>query len=189
MRYLILIVFLYGCSPKITPIITYSLNPQIDIKEYKETKYKNSTIKVAYPTSIDGLIGKRMRYSYNDSEEGLYNNARWNSHSGRLLLNIFIKALNKSHNFKSVLDYTSLVDTDYLLESEIYEFSHKIRGNLSLAVVSIKFNLVDMNNNTLIKSKKFEYKIPTDSFNAKGYTQATKKALEKISLNMLNWLR
>jgi len=189
MKYLILILFLYGCSSKITPIRTYSLNPIIDIKESKYSKYKDRTIKVSYPTSIDGLIGKRMRYSYNNSEDGLYNNARWSSNIGRLLSNIFIKALNKSNNFKVVVDYTSLVDTDYILESEIYEFSHKIRGDLSLAVVSIKFNLVDTDSNILVKSKKFEYKIPTKSFDAEGYTNATKEALKKISLDMLEWLR
>ncbi|MBL0721519.1 MAG: membrane integrity-associated transporter subunit PqiC [Sulfurovum sp.] len=188
MRYLILIIFLYGCSSKLTPILTYSLNPKIDIKEYKRSIYKNSTIKVAYPTSIDGLIGKRMKYSYSESEQGLYNNARWSSPSGRLLINIFIKALNKSQKFESVLGYTSLVNTDYLLESEIYEFSHKIRGEKSLAVVSMKFNFINMSNNMLIKSKKFQYQIPTDSFDAEGYTKATKKALIKISLDMLDWL-
>jgi len=188
MKYLILLILLYGCSSKTTPITTYSLNPHINIRPYKNSLYKNSTIKVSYPTSINGLIGKRMKYSYNDSEEGLYQNARWSSPSGRLLLNIFIKALDESQNFKSVLDYTSLVNADYILESEVYEFSHKIRGDSSLAVVSIKFNLVD-NNKVLIKSKKFLYEIPTDTFDADGYTKATKEAIQKISLKMLEWLR
>lgn len=188
MRYLILIFFLFGCSTKVTPIITYNLNLNLDINSYKLSKYKNKTIKVAYPTSIRGLITKRLRYSYNDLEDGVYNNARWSISSSKLLLNNFIKAIDKSDIFASVLDYTSLADTDYLLESEIYEFEHRVRGDSSLSVVTIKFNLIDMTNNKLVKSKKISHQAPTKTFDAKGYVEATNVALGRVVSDMLEWL-
>ena len=188
MRYLILILFLFGCSTKVTPIRTYNLNPNIEVESYKSSKYKNRTIKVAYPTSIRGFISKRVRYSYNDLEDGVYKNARWSSSSSKLLLNSFIKSIDKSHIFSSVLDYTSLADTDYLLESEVYEFEHKVRGDSSLSVVTIKFNLIDMSSNRLVKSKKISHQAPTKTFDAKGYVEATNVAVGEVVRDMLGWL-
>jgi len=190
MRYIILILFLlYGCSTKTEAIKRYSLNPSIKIDRYRASKYKNRSVKIAYPTSIRGLITKKIRYSYNDLEDGSYNNSRWSSSSSKLLMNIFIKAIERSDIFNSVVEYTSLVDTEYLIESEIYEFEHKVRDKSSLAIVSIKFNLVDMSNNSLVKSRKFTYSIPTKTTDARGFVEATNIALSKITIDMLNWLR
>jgi len=191
MRYIVLlalIIGVYGCSTKETALRTYTINPQIDIDKQSSTIYSTKSIKIAYPTSIKGIVSRRMTYSYNDLEVGTYNNARWSVSNGKLLMNSYIKALDKSHLFGAVIEYTSLAETNYLLESEVYEFYHKIRGKVSLSIVSVKFNFIAMDTNRLIKSKKFSYQIPTATLNAQGYVEATNIAVKKMTLEMIEWL-
>jgi ABC-type uncharacterized transport system auxiliary subunit len=86
------------------------------------------------------------------------------------------------------LDYNSLANTDYLLESEVYDFSHKVRKDLSVAVVTVRFDLINGADNLLVKSKKFSYEIPTKSVNAAGYVEATNEALERLAVDLTRWL-
>ncbi len=191
MRYivaLIVSIVIVGCSTKESPLRRYTLNPTIDIPKISSSPYRTKSIKVAYPTSIKGVVTKRMRYSYSDIEDGTYNSARWSRASSKILLSSYIKALESSGVFGAILEYTSLADSDYLLESEVYEFYHRIRGDISLSVVSVKFNLVDVTDNRLIKTHKFTYQIPTPTLNAQGYVEATNIAVGKICRDMVVWL-
>ncbi len=191
MRYIVLlavIIGIYGCSTKETALRTYTINPQMNITKQNKSIYSAKSIKIAYPTSIKGVVSKRITYSYNDLEEGTYNNARWSVSSGKLLMNTYIRALDESHLFGAIIEYTSLAETNYLLESEMYEFYHKVRDNLSVSVLSVKFNFIAMDTNRLIKSKKFSYEIPTATCNAQGYVQATNIAVKKMTLEMIEWL-
>ena len=99
-----------------------------------------------------------------------------------------IRALEKSGVFGTVIDYRSIANTDYILESEVYEFYHKVRKDISLSVVSMRFGLIDSSTNELIKSKKFTYEISTDTIDAKGYVKATNKAIERLSRDLVRWL-
>ena len=183
-----LLIFLSACSSKTTTLHIYTLNPSIDIHKHPNASYSSHSVKVAYPSSIKGIISKRMTYTYDDLEEGTYVNAQWSTSSSKLLMNSFIRVLEKSGVFKATLEYTSLAHTDYLLESEVYEFYHKVRKDLSVAVVSIRFNLIHTQSNTLIKSRKFSYQIPTQTTDAQGYVKATNRAVEKISQDLVQWL-
>ena len=87
-----------------------------------------------------------------------------------------------------MIDYTSLANTDYLLESEVYDFHHKVRKGHSVSVVSIRFDLIDTSDNLLVKSRKFSYEIPTGTVDAVGYVKATNRALEKLSADLVRWL-
>ena len=191
MRYIVFIVvsiLLVGCSSKEAMLRTYTLNPTINIPKISNSPYKSKSLKIAYPTSIRGVVTKRITYSYSDIEDGTYINARWSRASGKLLMSSYIKALEGSRVFGAILEYTSLADSDYLLESEVYEFYHKIRGDKSHSILSVKFNLVDISNNRLIKTHKFTYRVPTPTFNAQGYVEATNIAVGKMSRDMIEWL-
>ena len=39
-----------------------------------------------------------------------------------------------------------------------------------------------------MKSKKFTYKIPTTTIDAKGYVKATNVALDRLSRDLVKWL-
>jgi len=177
-----------GCSMKSEPMAIYTINPDVKIAKNSKSPYRKSSIKVSYPTNIKGKAGSSIYYSYSDIEEGSYQNASWGSSSSQLLTYSIIRALEKSGVFGTVIDYRSIANTDYILESEVYEFYHKVRKDISLSVVSMRFGLIDSSTNELIKSKRFTYEIPTDTTDAKGYVKATNRAIERLSKDLVRWL-
>jgi cholesterol transport system auxiliary component len=186
---LLLSVWLLGCGSKKPPMKIYTLNAtsHTDIENIKSVK-KWKTIKVMYSRSLKEKIGYKMRYSYSASEQGTYQNSQWSNDVGKLLQGVFIQILEDSRKFKAVLPYTSTLREDYRLESNIFEFSHYIRGVESYAIISIQFNFINVNTGELIKSKKFSYKEPTLSLDAKGYAEASNKVIVKLSKDLIKWL-
>ncbi len=173
---------------KSTPIRTYSLNPDFNFSKLSHSTYRDKSIKIAYPANIKGKASTSIFFSYSKIEEGAYQNAIWSASNSQLVANSVIRALEKGAIFKTVIDYTSLANTDYFLESEVYDFYHKVREDLSLSIVSIRFDLIDTDNNLLVKSRKFTYEIPTETVNALGYVKATNIALEKLTSDLVKWL-
>jgi len=182
------VIFWSGCAVKSSQLRTFTLNPSYHFGKVAHSPYRSKSVKVAYPSSIRGKSGSSINFSYGRLEVGSYQNATWTSSSSQLLTGSIIQALERGGVFKSVIDYTSLANTDYLLESEVYDFHHKVRKNRSVSVVSIRFDLIDTRDNLLAKSRKFSYEIPTETVDAVGYVKATNKALEKLSADLVRWL-
>jgi len=181
-------LLLSGCAMKSSEMRTYSLNPDLNFSKLSHAVYRDKSIKIAYPTNIKGKTSSSIYFSYSKIQEGKYQNAIWNSSNSQLLINGIIRALEKGAVFKTVIDYTSLANTDYLLESEVYDFYHKVRKNLSVSVLSIRFDLIDTDYNRLVRSRKFTYEIPTGTVDALGYVKATNIALEKLAVDLVKWL-
>ncbi|MEA3455555.1 MAG: ABC-type transport auxiliary lipoprotein family protein [Campylobacterota bacterium] len=182
------VLLLSGCSMKSSEIRTYSLNPDLNFSKLSHSPYKEKSIKIGYPMNIKGKASSSIYFSYSKIEEGSYQNAIWSSSNSQLLIAGIIRALEKGGVFKTVIDYNSLANTDYLLETEVYDFYHKVRKNLSVSVVSIRFDMIDTDNNRLVKSRKFSYEIPTGTVDALGYVKATNRALEKLAVDLVRWL-
>jgi len=182
------ILLLGGCSMKSSEMKTYGLNPDLNFSKLPYAVYRDKSVKIAYPTNIKGKSSSSIYFSYSKIDEGKYQNAIWTSSNGQLLINSIIRSLEKGGVFKTVIDYTSLGNTDYLLESEVYDFYHKVRKGVSVSVLSIRFDLIDTDYNHLVKSKRFTYEVPTQTVDALGYVKATNIALDKMSLDLVKWL-
>ena len=182
------ILLLGGCSMKSSEMKTYGLNPDLNFSKLPHATYRDKSVKIAYPTNIKGKSSSSIYFSYSKIDEGKYQNAIWTSSNGQLLINSIIRSIEKGGVFKTVIDYTSLGNTDYLLESEVYDFYHKVRKGVSVSVLSIRFDLIDTDYNHLVKSKRFTYEVPTQTVDALGYVKATNIALDKMSLDLVRWL-
>ncbi len=182
------ILLMSGCATKSSEMKTYGINPDLNFSKLPHSVYRDKSIKIAYPTNIKGKSSSSIYFSYSKIDEGKYQNAIWTSSNGQLLINSIIRSLEKGAVFKTVIDYTSLGNTDYLLESEVYDFYHKVRKGVSLSVLSIRFDLIDTDYNRLVKSKRFTYEVPTQTVNALGYVKATNIAFDKMSLDLVKWL-
>ena len=190
MRTILLIVILFiagGCSSKQPPLKVYTLSAQVS-NSPSHRYYRGQTIRVSYSRSIKEKASYKMRYSYAASEQGTYQNSQWSNNLGRLLQGVLIESLERSHMFKAVLPYTSTLREDYRLESSIFDFSHHVRGEASYAIVSIQFNLIDIGTGRLLKSRRFTYKEPTVTTDAKGYVEATNRIMTRLSSDLLRWL-
>jgi cholesterol transport system auxiliary component len=180
---------LSACSSnEATPIKVYTLNIG-NITPASHSSHRNQSIKVAYPQTLKDKLTNNMSYSYSSSERGDYLNSQWANNTGKLIQGNIIQALVQSNLFKAVLPYTSTANEDLRLESTIFDFSHHVRGKASYAVVSIQFNLIDTYSGNLIKTKRFSYKENTQTLDAKGYVEASNKAMRRLAQDLIIWLR
>jgi len=181
-------IWMMGCGSKRAPIKVYTLNATPYSTNITTGKKRGRTIKVMYTRSLKEKLGYKMRYTYSASEQGTYQNSQWSNDIGKLLQGTFIQVLEESRIFRAVLPYTSTLKEDYRLESNIFEFAHYIRGKESYAVVSIQFNLIDTGTGKLLKSRRFSYKEPTASLDAKGYAGATNRIIVRLNRELIQWL-
>jgi cholesterol transport system auxiliary component len=178
-----------GCGlKKEAPMNIYSLQA-VKIMPIASTKQSNRTIKISFPQTLKEKISNKINYSYSMHDQGVYLYSQWSNNSAKLIQGSVIQALDSSKLFKAVLPYASTVGEDLRLESNIYDFSHHVRGEASYAVVSILFTLIDTDKGKLIRAKRFSYREDTQTIDAKGYVNATQKAIERLCKDLVNWLK
>ena len=187
LAFIIILIGLVGCT-KEPALKVYSLDTPTLSAVYGNT-YKNKSMKVTYPQSLKDKVSQKMNFSYSSVDSGNYQNSEWSNNMRKLLQGTFVEVLDESKLFKVVLSDTSTVREDYRLESTIFAFQHRVRGEHSDAVVSIQFNLINTESGNLVKSKRFSYAEATPTTDAKGYVSATNVAIEKLSRDLVAWLR
>ena len=180
---------LSGCSLKeAAPLKVYTLDSG-NVTPVTYSNYRNKTIKVSYPQTLKEKLTNGMAYSYSSSERGEYLNSQWSNNAGKLIQGNIIQVLVQSRIFKAVLPYESTAGEDLRLESTVFAFSHHVRGEASYAIVSIQFSLINTDSGQLIKTKRFSYKENTQTLDARGYVEATNRAMARLSRDLVEWLR
>jgi len=152
-------------------------------------KYRNKILKVSYPVALGEKMNDNMYYSYSLSDRGTYLNSRWSNAAGRMLQGSIIQILSQARLFKVVVPFASDVEENLRLESTVFDFSHHVRGEVSYAIVSIQFTLMNAETGKLVKARRFSYREPTVTIDAKGYVEATNRIMLKLSRDLLEWLR
>jgi cholesterol transport system auxiliary component len=183
----VMIIGLLGCT-KEPALKTYSL----DISSagmVQSNTYKSKSIKVIYPEGLKNKISQKMNFSYSSTESGTYQNSEWSDNMSKLLQGTFIEVLDESQLFKVVLSDASRAKEDYRLESTVFAFEHRVRAKESRAIVSIQFNLINVETGSIVKSKRFTYQEATPTTDAKGYVRATNVALSRLCKDLIVWLR
>ncbi len=179
---------LSGCSLKeAAPLKVYTLDAGV-VTPVSYSDHRGQTIKVSYPQALKDKLTNGMSYSYSSSERGEYENSKWSNNLGKLIQGNIIQILVQSRTFKAVLPYESTAGEDLRLESTVFDFSHYVRGEASYAIVSIQFNLINTDSGKLIKTKRFSYKENTQTLDARGYVEATNRAMVRLSRDLVVWL-
>jgi len=183
------LLVLTACSSKeASPLKIYTLEAG-SVASVRHSSHHRQTIKVSYPQTLKEKLTNGMSYSYGSSERGEYLNSQWANNTGKLIQGNIIETLVQSKIFKAVLPYRSTANEELRLESTIFDFSHHVRGKASYAVVSIQFNLIHTDSGKLIKTKRFSYKENTQTLNAKGYVEASNKAMHRLAKDLVTWLK
>lgn len=178
---------LIGCSTA-PALKVYRLHVP-SIESTQGSKYQYKSIKVTYPQSLREQMSQKMNFSYSHSNAGTYQHSEWSNDISKLLQGTFIEVLENAKLFKVVLSNTSTLKENYRLESNIFAFEHRVRGEESHAIVSIQFTLINADTGKLVKSKRFSYAEATLTLDAQGYAEATNVAIERLSKDLIAWLR
>jgi len=189
MRYFIIAItiLISGCGFKeLKPINYFSISKPTNLTVYNS--YNNSSVKVAYPLSLDRALDYNMAFEYIGGNSGYYQNSQWINPLNKLIRSNIIASLKKAKIFKDVLPIESSVLEDYRIEITVNSFKNIIQNNKSYALINLDISLIDMSSRSIIKRKTFKYKEPSATLNAKGYADAVNRAFKKLDKELILWL-
>jgi len=190
----VLLLGLAGCAgEKLPPIQTYSLSPDLDSLQLSKNREAKpaSILMLGRISSAHVFNGSEIIYSEPGYGQNSYAYSRWSDSPTTMLLLIFQEALEKSGPYLAVVPYSSQSKSDFLLESTLLDFSHRINSDgTSDGLIKLRFNLIDNNTNRVIKSRDFVSSVPvTSAMNASGAVIALNKAVAVVTQELIDWLK
>ncbi|HHA19834.1 MAG: hypothetical protein DRQ39_01940 [Gammaproteobacteria bacterium] len=192
-HFIVLAIFsisLVGCSlQKTTPAIeTYFISPPSTAGNTRTAKTDKLVIQLAVADTSSVFASTNI--SYQDQQQGFnsYAYSRWSDSPVNLLSFYFQQLLEQSKYFSAVTPPGSLSDTDLVLESTLYDFSHHIKDDdHSTANVSIQFYLIDARSKKVIATTLLDSEVVSEQ-NAGSAVLGLNKAVNNIADQLLVWL-
>ncbi|WP_456430997.1 ABC-type transport auxiliary lipoprotein family protein [Nitratifractor sp.] len=153
-------------------------------------RWHRATLRVDFPKGLDEGMSSRIYFVRGDLSRSYYRYSQWSGSLSRLLLGDLYRTLSGSGLFAHVIDYASQAESDYTLETEILRFEHRIDpdGKRSYAVVEIAARLLRSASGSIVRSRRFAYRIPCPSTDAAGFVQAANTALGAFNRDIVRWL-
>mgnify|MGYP001827870287 FL=1 len=190
---LALLIGLTGCvTERLPPVSLYTLNPDLDaINASAEKEDKaDSILMLGRISTTQSFSGTDMLYSDTQISQNSYAYSRWSSSATVMLISVFEEALEKSGHYKAVVPYSSKAQSDLLLESTLFDFSHHINKNgTSEGVLKVSFRLIDSKTRKVIASRMFVSSVPASSTEAPAAVMALNKAATNVIRELIDWLR
>ena len=183
---------LASCSfNKLPPSDIYTIAPIVDKScSSSNTRQKNHPIiKLAPIRASRAFTSSDMVYSTTRYEQNSYAYSRWSDAPVKLLPLLFQSALEATGSFGAVINSQSVAQTDYLLESTLYDFSHHVHDdNTSDGVISIRFHLIDTGTKMVTAARDFHSRVPAASLSAREAAVALNQAANTVAHELAVWL-
>jgi len=187
-----LFVGLAGCAIRDhTPVSTYTLNPAPAAVGQSEGSERNaaSTLMLGQIRSSRAFSCEDIIYTDPQYGQNSYTYSCWSDSPTRMLLLILQEALEKSGQFKAVVPYSSLSQADLLLESTLFDLSHRINEDgTSDGIIKVHFNLVNIKTRKVIASQEIASSVQVATKNAEGAVAALNKAASLVTQDLIDWL-
>jgi len=188
--WIILIVFLAGCSVTKPYVSEYTLAPKLENKDYLSKMCKEKSLKIGQVFSSNSLMSHKMKYITDEYQEFAFTQSEWARSPNRLISDELIKGIRSSGLFFNVNSFKSRAKTDLLLETHVEKFIQYFDNNSekSYVEVVITLNLINMKKSKSISHATFNSKLDTLSVDAKGGVVALNSALSNVLLKTNDWL-
>lgn len=181
---------LSGCTTHTPNITEYSLNTVHPSSAYIPTISSPKTLQLATTKTLPSLNSKSIFYLKTNQEIGSYLYSRWIDTPSAMIENIFTAELHKSALFSAVITASSHANSDYLLESNLHAFYHRIHNDqTSDGVIDITYRLIDTKSKITVATKQFTVIHPSQTNNAKGGVDALNNGLNTLNFQALQWLQ
>ncbi|ABM03470.1 ABC-type uncharacterized transport system auxiliary component-like protein [Psychromonas ingrahamii 37] len=190
----LLLIGITGCAgKKLPPVSTYTLYPALDtfyLPKSQEGK-PAGILMLGRMGSSHVFNAREIIYSDQRYGQSSYAYSRWSDSPTIMLRLIFQEALEKSGRYIAVVPYSSQSKSDFLLESTLLDFSHRVNDDgTSDGLIKIHFNLIDNNTSRVIKSRNFVSSLPVaPPINAGNAVAALNKAATIVTKELVDWLR
>jgi len=178
-----------GCSLQTTvpPMAKYSLNVKIPQALSQKSSYADKVVRLAQLESSSILSGRMIVYVADNGQSYSYTKARWMESVNRQFSNLMLRSLSRGKIFKDVVEYRSKAKNEYLLETNLYDFSQIVHDDKSSEVhLLVKVRLIEHYNGKIVKNRTFEYRqkeLPGNVQGAiKGYNAVMQTYLKELNL-------
>ncbi|MDO9207536.1 MAG: ABC-type transport auxiliary lipoprotein family protein [Sulfuricurvum sp.] len=181
---------LSGCTTHTPNITEYSLTTVHPSSADIPTVSSPKTLQLATTKTLPSLNSKSIFYLKTNQEIGSYLYSRWIDTPSSMIENAFTAVLQKSALFSAVIPASSHANGDYLLESNLHAFYHRIHDNqTSDGVIDITYRLINTKSKATVATKRFTLIHPSQTNNAKGGVDALNNALNSLNSQVVQWLQ
>lgn len=186
-----LVLFLSSCSllPELKENSTETkfmmMYPEIE----KQNVQTNKTIKIILPTAPQFLYTYDITYTKGDGIYGAYLYNHWDETPAKQLQFLLANALTQSGIFKNVVIDPSKSDFGLSLESRVDRFEFFAKSSNSEVRIDMILYLVDSQENSIIKSKRFMIRQKVTNISPKGVVMGFNEAIVKLDNEVIEWLR
>jgi len=147
------------------------------------------TLKIAPPKARPSLISKLFYYREGENQIGSYLYSQWVDAPGTMLDRLLYTSLQQSRLFSTTLPGSSNASSDLVLESMLYDFSHRIDSEgKSVGIIDITYTLIDTKTKKVIGSQRFTTSSPAPTMDAQGGVIALDRAATRIIVQCTEWL-
>jgi len=187
---LILMCLLAACTTiKLPPTYLYNLDINPLIKNKPASPVFEKTLAVDVPKSTAAIMSRNILYQDTNHSMNAYAFNQWSDTPNHMLANLLMATIIDSSIFKVVLPVNSRANSDYVLESTIYQFHQQLMSGAKSSVhVRIGFYLLERNSAKIVSTKQFTTNLETNSVDAKGSVEGFNKAVNAISADVITWL-
>jgi cholesterol transport system auxiliary component len=190
----VLLIGVTGCAgqnqPPVSTYILYSAPDTFQLSKSREKK-PAGILMLSRIASLHVFNGREIIYSNQRYGQSSYAYSRWSDSPVIMLRLIFQEALEKSGRYIAVIPDSSQSESDFILESTLLDFSHRINDDgTSDGLIRMHFNLIDSHTSRVIDSRNFVSTVPVAApINARGAVAALNKAVTIVTQELVDWLR
>ncbi len=190
---LLVLLSLSACSTtRMLPAIdSYTISVrQGAVERAASDMQKQTIIKVMDINAEQAFKSTQMIYREQGQQFNAYINSRWNDAPNVLMGRYIQQFLQQSDYFRAVIDERSQSQSDWLIESELIDFSHHIgdKGR-SYVLIIMQVYLIDNKSKNMLATHYIESKNVVAEQNAAAAAVAFNSAANAVSQQLLNWLK
>ena len=181
------IIFI-GCSnTKLPPNKIYNLQTSKNCCK-NEFKKQKLTIKILEPVANKHLNNTAIYYSNARYRLQTYKLSKWSDFPTKMILEVITAKLDELNLYNNITTSYIYAKSDYVLQSELFEFKQIINQKNSYVKLKIKFYLIQNDKRKNIISKIFNYKTKCNTIDAYGSVEAQNRSIEQLVQDLSIWL-
>jgi ABC-type uncharacterized transport system auxiliary subunit len=126
-----------------------------------------------------GLQDGRIRYRVGSNEVGAYQFHRWTERPGTMISESLVQALRASGKYRSVMESSSAVASDYQLRGELYEFDEVDRDTIQTCI-SLRVDLVSEKTRRVVWGNLVKHEEPVRSKSVQEVVASLDRNLQAV---------
>jgi len=184
---LILTSLLSGCSlldgPEVLPLYT------LKCTSFEPRKVLSSSLAVDTPLSEASLNTTRIALTPSAFQRDYLADGQWPDRLPNVLQEVFLESLGERWGEVYVNRMRSALDTKYLLQSEIQDFSvYNLAQEQPEVRIKILFKLIELRDRKVIAAQTFCKATPASSMTMRGIVEAFNQDLHELLENTIFWM-